>query len=53
MPPVIVVTPGQAAPQLPPWAAGQHNWNPWENGTPVGSSRHFRVMGYDESEDED
>jgi hypothetical protein len=54
VPPVIVVTQGQpSAQQLPPWAAGQPNWNTWENGIPTYSQRTFRVMGYDESDDED
>ena len=53
MPPVIVVTPGQAAPQqLGPWASGQDHWNAWEEGGAPRSQRQFRVMGYDESEDE-
>jgi hypothetical protein len=54
VPPVIVVTPGQASPsQLAPWASGQAYW---DEGAPSGSQRgarrQFRVMGYDESEDE-
>jgi hypothetical protein len=52
-PPVIVVTPGQSAPQLPPWMAGQPNWNRWEEGPPALSQRTFRVMGYDEDDDEE
>jgi hypothetical protein len=57
VPPVIVVTPGQASPpQLAPWASGQANWNNWDEGLSSGSQRHsgrqFRVMGYDESEEE-
>ena len=50
VPPVVVITPGQASPpQLVPWASGQANW---DEGVPSGSRRQFRVMGYDESEDE-
>ena len=52
VPPVIVVTQGQpAAQQLPPWASGQGSWNAWDNG--ASTQRQFRVMGYDESDDED
>jgi hypothetical protein len=52
VPPVIVVTQGQpTAQQLPPWAASQGNWNAWDNG--ASTQRRFRVMGYDESDDED
>jgi len=53
VPPVIVVTPGQSAPQLPPWMTGQPNWNRWEEGPPALSQRTFRVMGYDEGEDDE
>ena len=53
VPPVIVVTPGQAAPQqIGPWASPQGNWNAWDAGVPSHSQRQFRVMGYDESEDD-
>jgi hypothetical protein len=53
VPPVIVVTPGQAPQQqLAPWATGQANWNAWDESTPPRSQRQFRVMGYDESDDE-
>ena len=49
-PPVIVVTPGNAAPQqLPAWASGQANWFPAPGyGAPSHSQRQFRVMGLDE-----
>jgi hypothetical protein len=51
-PPVIVVTQGQpTAQQLPPWASSPGNWNAWDNGAPA--RRQFRVMGDDESDDED
>jgi hypothetical protein len=54
VPPIIVVTPGQATPQqLAPWATGQPNWNAWEEGVPSRSQRTFRVMGYDEGDEED
>jgi hypothetical protein len=54
-PPVIVVTPGNAAPQqLPAWASGQANWLPLAGyGAPTHSQRQFRVMGYDEDQEDD
>lgn len=53
-PPVIVVTPGQASPQqLPPWASGQADWAAWEGSPSSHARRQFRVMGYDESDDEE
>jgi hypothetical protein len=54
VPPIIVVTPGQAAPQqLAPWATGQPTWNAWQEGAPSRSQRTFRVMGYDEGDEEE
>lgn len=53
VPPVIVVTPGQAPQQLSPWATGQAGWNAWGEGAPAHSQRRFRVMGYDEQDDEE
>jgi hypothetical protein len=47
MPPVIVVTPGNAAPQqVPPWAS-------WDEALPARTGRQFRVMGVDDSDDEE
>ena len=52
VPPVIVVTPGQASQQqLPPWLSGQSQWNAWDDGASR-PQRRFRVMGYDERDDD-
>ena len=45
MPPVVIVTPGQAAPQQLPYAAAI----PYQAAQPQ-SQRQFRVMGYEEAE---
>jgi len=45
VPPVVIVTPGQAVPQQLPYAA-PFSYPP----APSQSQRHFRVMGYEEPE---
>jgi hypothetical protein len=53
VPPVIVVTPGNSAQQqLPPWLA-QAQLSAWDDGAPSRSQRQFRVMGYDESDEDE
>ena len=57
-PPVIVVTPGSSPQQLAPWANSPGNWQSvpdYQAGgyqSPAHAQRRFRVMGYDEQEDE-
>jgi hypothetical protein len=60
IPPVIVVTPNQAASQqIAPWAGSQGMWPPagavpgWEQVVPSRPQRQFRVMGYQEDEEQD
>lgn len=54
VPPVIVVTSGQASQQqLPPWASDGPGWSGWDENIPSRTGRTFRVMGYDESDDEE